>query len=909
MISHDPVMGSNPQFSDDKISKNNRIKTACVSCRQRKCKCDGLSPCSNCVNHNVPCVYPELQEKRKRGKGKKNSKAEIHSINRRLQSLESLIGRLADQLENRNGNAIDKVRNRVPSVSSNDSWKSDDFDSDKSNTSPSISASSVNSADNLNNAKLNTSPSTDTSSLKNYLNQLRGESCSAPSRTISPTGDALKESSFQSTSQQSSQSSYHQSFGINTVYSMFSKDSLTWLRHKSKSENLIIPIKNLPIILDGIIKSSTDAWVNPPSKPVILSTGNSGYFPSNPQLVFEILDAYYLKHYFQFFVDLELLKNLFTMYYVHNNNPKLGNNGSFKFKYSELILMNTALALCLSTRDGTDEIKSNYKTLSGLSEDDFHNLKEDFFNNAICYYGRISAISEGIKTIQGLVLMIMYVEYHYASDFHLVFMISSVMIRHAQELGIHKLGHGQQGKLNNNLNLSDLEQELCRRLWWFCEIIDMTTSYRTGKSPLIRTEDMCSFSGEPIDENKVPCWVSGSPNDMNPNTLNNGIVSDSNSNDFVKFILSSCQYRGIHFYHWYFLLLLTRIQRKSYNLIFSPNAQVEINDQDLYFERIDSINHNMRVMAKAMDPGLRPELLLPEFEFDDAGNETLSLLSKQMDSNQVFLLKLNFMSHYMLVNRSVLYQTESKKCTDFPTSPGEKFMYHVDLAAMTARSILKMAQKVDTTKVSRLFLGWGSFHVFEAFSNLLANCLCMIDTSNNAYSKEANQLADDAKLLIELALNFFCYSKSLNGCNNWIEAFRIEPKLAIYDLIVRIFLELLLKFLSDRLGIRFPEYNLEEHFNSVKLVFPQLFKDDIEQVKLFKSILKDSYNASDFKRIEPSLANIINTTNYDPITGFESNTNLPVNETGYAGPDQEEDYFAALLYSQTFNLPNFFYDV
>ncbi|SCU85253.1 LAMI_0C10616g1_1 [Lachancea mirantina] len=34
-----------------------RVRKACVTCKRRKVKCDGDQPCSNCVRHDVVCVY------------------------------------------------------------------------------------------------------------------------------------------------------------------------------------------------------------------------------------------------------------------------------------------------------------------------------------------------------------------------------------------------------------------------------------------------------------------------------------------------------------------------------------------------------------------------------------------------------------------------------------------------------------------------------------------------------------------------------------------------------------------------------------------------------------------------------------------------------------------------------------
>ncbi|EOD48220.1 Pyrimidine pathway regulatory protein 1 [Neofusicoccum parvum] len=57
---------------------------ACVRCRHRKVKCDGLLPaCSNCQKARVPCEESAGSEKRY-----------IHQLETRVQELEALVGRL-----------------------------------------------------------------------------------------------------------------------------------------------------------------------------------------------------------------------------------------------------------------------------------------------------------------------------------------------------------------------------------------------------------------------------------------------------------------------------------------------------------------------------------------------------------------------------------------------------------------------------------------------------------------------------------------------------------------------------------------------------------------------------------------------------------------------------------------------
>ncbi|KAL2212105.1 hypothetical protein CC79DRAFT_1329414 [Sarocladium strictum] len=40
-----------------------RIPNACRICRQRKVKCDGNSPCTNCVSRGNDCLFDAVEKK------------------------------------------------------------------------------------------------------------------------------------------------------------------------------------------------------------------------------------------------------------------------------------------------------------------------------------------------------------------------------------------------------------------------------------------------------------------------------------------------------------------------------------------------------------------------------------------------------------------------------------------------------------------------------------------------------------------------------------------------------------------------------------------------------------------------------------------------------------------------------
>lgn len=59
---------------------------ACIRCADRKVKCDRQSPCSNCVKHNIECLYNPSHPTRKRQKRVKDQ-----ILTDRLQYYEALL--------------------------------------------------------------------------------------------------------------------------------------------------------------------------------------------------------------------------------------------------------------------------------------------------------------------------------------------------------------------------------------------------------------------------------------------------------------------------------------------------------------------------------------------------------------------------------------------------------------------------------------------------------------------------------------------------------------------------------------------------------------------------------------------------------------------------------------------------
>ncbi|CAG8638831.1 13295_t:CDS:2, partial [Dentiscutata heterogama] len=81
--------------------KRVKITTACDTCRRRKVKCDGASPCANCQRGGYQCTFSDSSSKRPRGP----PKGFVALIEDRLHTIESLLVNLVNK---DNNNEINK---------------------------------------------------------------------------------------------------------------------------------------------------------------------------------------------------------------------------------------------------------------------------------------------------------------------------------------------------------------------------------------------------------------------------------------------------------------------------------------------------------------------------------------------------------------------------------------------------------------------------------------------------------------------------------------------------------------------------------------------------------------------------------------------------------------------------------
>lgn len=74
-------------------STKHKIERSCITCHQRKIRCDKKSPCANCARHDLFCCYPEPERA-----GRRPPKTTIADVATRVSRLERTITALTKEL-------------------------------------------------------------------------------------------------------------------------------------------------------------------------------------------------------------------------------------------------------------------------------------------------------------------------------------------------------------------------------------------------------------------------------------------------------------------------------------------------------------------------------------------------------------------------------------------------------------------------------------------------------------------------------------------------------------------------------------------------------------------------------------------------------------------------------------------
>lgn len=563
--------------------------------------------------------------------------------------------------------------------------------------------------------------------------------------------------------------------GTHLGFSVLGDKSTQYLRERLRPEDhyITVPLQSLPFYFTSWKKAFQSVW----SEPRVHTSDEiaklkEGIFPTDRRLVDEILSFYGHVHLAVFVLEPAAAVDLFDNYYLPRSAPLRRNPG-----YSELMLMcliiATALSLvideeALSTFAFADCALLRQQLVALLVK-----LQEEMFLNSVYYYQRISAISEGIPSVQALLLMSVYLETSWViSDVN--YTLVSLAIRYAQEMGLHIY--------ELSANLPALERMTRLKLWSTCQCTDVEICYRLGKPPVLSAEDGAK------SELMARLMASGNCDHI----VSGGLCASDDCSNVVGFSEAFCS--------------LSQLRMISYHTLFG--STISFSSVSQVRDIVSSLNTKSFAFVASIDSSYRPRFF-NEPGFDDY----LQLMSDGANLHSVFcmLLSMTYFSHLMTINR-VPWQVVVDE-SEVPAPENPEFRR---LSLDSARTILHLIRIISKKSWPFMTLNWMLAFPLLAAMNLCANCM------NHADDKETFK---DLSLLIDVSMNFFGYFGNI--------CMKEETKLhymrfQLVDLLVRVLLRVIIKVVEGRNGMNILEENaeLKNHLESAEKNFPHIYKDN-----------------------------------------------------------------------------------
>ncbi|EER30855.1 predicted protein [Candida tropicalis MYA-3404] len=910
--------------NDPNDTTRKRIRVACDTCRRKKIKCNGTFPCANCVQtkNESSCHYTERpMKKSKIVKDKKET-----SISNKKDDVISVTSSNGD-----NNELKPKDKPTTKSKSKSKSHSTGDIESRLSSIENSISR--MMSVMEKLSGKLTSQSNGEQNITEDEEPEIRDHT-TTPSDLQNPKKDFNDLVNLRN---------WDEFVGTHSIACIFSRDSLAWMERALGEYGVeyLTPIRNLPLVFFSEMKPYILKWVDPPvvdrhQKRRLMETP----FPLDEKLVMGLVNLYYEEtSIVNTIVEESWMRELFTSYF--KNLKETDARKRRRYRLPELLSMTCVLliALTCNTEDGLfnydpkkfpNEYSPAGALLDGYSRKMLTELQEKLFDNAIYYYQRVSVVSEGIETIEALLLLIICIESNWLTSF-LNSSPIAVAIRFAQDLGLHRA----ESYLNKPLK----EQERRRRVWWFCYFFDIEFCFKSGKPPMINSSDVTTNSDEDLLQ-YFKLTAAEAPQSSALTSVFQSIVDDvlrstTEQSSMSLGILRQIQYGGYinnPMYFHFSVLLLSKIRSNSYHELFVASAQKKSFNE--ISNTLEKLNQEMMQLAahsaEAIKPRFHNDL---RFQVSDTDN---SISRKET----ILSFKLSFFCHLMIINRYPFMISTKDSLLD------DRILQYRNLSLDSARTILLLVKSWDRSSATAIFFNWALYFPVAAFLVLSAAIL------NHPSLAESQR---DLYLLIDIALSYFSCSNEWKHSDSFINKKTViyTNKALSIELIIRLMLRIVIKVFETQTGISILDNNqiLKDYLKEAETKFPEIFQNHQEFTSRMMQVVGaspfgssgDEYtnkrtgasprNASAYSAkspsYNPSLSNIINNdvngvTNGSSgsVTGSSNSPNNGVNLQHASTPnggipisngyDFLNEYVggdaSSLPFGQFDNLPNFFFD-
>lgn len=828
--------------------RRDRVAKACALCRRKKIKCDGMMPCNHCQHLNSSCFYELNKQRKPRAKATDN-------FQHRISKLENLVIRIAEKVDSLGGGSAG-----IPSLGS-DLPVLPRIDSDQE-TSPEDQDGNLDMEDTSELLRTPASEVLGTKERDSYFQQCKAIMTEAFEKDV-PLHTRKVLPHYKGSH-----------LGISMV---FSPQSVSFIQLKLRPQDhyIAMPLESLLFYVTAWKRVLQSAWTEPQAHtPEQIKKLKAGIFPHNRAFVDDMLRLYEHIH-MEMMCPASMVRELFD---AHYSNKTLPPEKKRKFLYSELMIMNLVIAfttaMFVDNKNPVNEA-TRYATVDKIPLSQLSATQEEVFMNSIFYYNRIAAVSEGIVSVQALLLMVCYLETTgVLSDIN--FILVSTAVRFAQEMGLHRI--------ETSSHLPDAERYQRMKLWAMCQHMDIEMCYRLGKPPLVNI----------VDVSVLDLFNDVSVGDLTQVLCHGGTEGQEKT---------KMAQHGIH----KSMFRLSQIRSLSYVKLFS--ASVGYQSVKSIQETVTSINTNLFEMALEMSDETRPR-----FYYEENFDKLLASIRIDHSFNHLCNMRCNllltYFTHLMTINR-VPWQVVA--------GDGEPLLENSEyrrLSLESARTILHIVRSISREAMPHLEINWMVSYPFAAAVNIISNCLNHVSD---------NEIFKDLSLIIDLSMNFFVYfGQKAENEHTKLLYMRIQ----IYDILIRILLRITIKIIEEGSNMNILGSNpaLKEHLEVIERKYPQFYRKATDAAgvsELMRSVcstyprLRRDFNseilnnspsnnscnsmssyASTPRRTDPALPNIMHPTD----------TKLDMDEK--LAPDWPTfgDEFLSFANEEMLNMPNFFFD-
>lgn len=467
--------------------------------------------------------------------------------------------------------------------------------------------------------------------------------------------------------------------GSQSSLSVLSPRGMIWLAEKANDPTITSQFQTIISRSHFIFYNQMKKWIDP------IETKDLVDLPSR-DILNRILESYTkdMLHLY-FIISPQELRELLDVYYDHHEKKS-----SKKMSNSEMLILHATVAI--STNLQFEKHSGDESTLSSLKA-----LEEKHLLTAIHYYHRISILGEGLKSIQGILLLISHTNFSMLTQAN--YMLIATAIRIAQGIGLHRV--------ESLVGMSEEEKKKRRKIWWYCYLADRTNCLKAGKPLTITDTDISKMDMEEFKE----LMFENFPKDLLSKILNDEIeIMDLST----KEILSTTTPEAglcITYLNSYFVTLFFHFTSEAYETLFCATALVGKN-ADQIMEIIETLNLKLEALNERIPTSVRP------------GNPLKLGIYEGYVDYKFLMLHFAYYLHVMIINRMAFKRSwlnHHQELVDDSSNflPRQKKLIKKCLEA--ARNILKIVQRMDAYKGSLFSI---SMFVFSsAFFTLLTACL------------------------------------------------------------------------------------------------------------------------------------------------------------------------------------------